>query len=208
MVFNPSFAQSNAPTLTHMTPALAIAGEPGDFTLAVFGSGFRQGESVVRWNGSDRPTTFVSEHQLTTRISAQEIAAPGPISVTVFTPGTGGGATTGPQTFTVYSPPRITRLKVRAAAAGTPGLTLTLYGTGFLQGPSVVLWNGSIRTTTFISENELSVDIPATDLAAPGIANITVFNAGPGGGMRTAPALFTINSRERRSRVAQLEQYP
>jgi hypothetical protein len=46
---------------------------------------------VVRWNGSDRPTTYVSASQLTAAITAADIASASMASVTVFNPGTGGG---------------------------------------------------------------------------------------------------------------------
>ena len=49
------------------------------------------GVSGVRWNGEDRTTTFVSATQLTTAITAGDIAAPGTASVTVQNP---GGAST------------------------------------------------------------------------------------------------------------------
>jgi DNA-binding beta-propeller fold protein YncE len=48
--------------------------------------------SVVRWNNSDRPTTFFSTSQLSAQISASDIAAPGTVFVTVFNPGPGGGS--------------------------------------------------------------------------------------------------------------------
>ena len=66
-----------------------IAGDPG-FTLTVNGSGFVYG-SVVRWNGSDRPTTFVSAAQLKAEIPASDFPAAGTATVTVFSPAPGGG---------------------------------------------------------------------------------------------------------------------
>ncbi len=50
--------------------------------LSVSGTGFEAG-STVQWNGSSRPTTFVSSTQLTATISAADIQASGNISVTV-----------------------------------------------------------------------------------------------------------------------------
>src|SRR5258705_10902624 len=46
------------PTLTTLSPSSAVAGGPA-FTLTVNGSNFVSG-SVVRWNGANRTTTFVS----------------------------------------------------------------------------------------------------------------------------------------------------
>jgi hypothetical protein len=65
------------------------------FTLTVYGLNFVAG-SVVRWNGSDRPTTLVISWccgpLLTAQIPASDIAAAGTAAVTVFNPAPGGGS--------------------------------------------------------------------------------------------------------------------
>ena len=53
---------------------------------------------MVRWNGTDRTTTFVSATQLTAAIPAADIAAMGTASVTVRNP---GGAVSNALTFTI-----------------------------------------------------------------------------------------------------------
>ena len=84
------------PTLTTLSPSSAVAGGPA-FTLTVNGSNFVSG-SVVRWNGANRTTTFVSATQLTAAITAADIAAAGSASVTVQNP---GGAVSNALTFTI-----------------------------------------------------------------------------------------------------------
>ena len=59
--------------------------------------------STVRWNGSGRTTTFVSATGLTARIPASDLAVGGPLSITVFTPAPGGGASAA-MTLTVTPP--------------------------------------------------------------------------------------------------------
>lgn len=61
------------------------------------------------------------------------------------------------------------------------GFTLTVHGTGFVSG-SVVNWNSSPRTTTFISGIKLEAAITAADVAKTGTASITVTSPIPGGG--------------------------
>ncbi len=78
-----------SPAASGLDPAAVIAGDP-DFELAVDGAGFVYG-SVVRWNGEDRPTTFVSPARLTAAIPAADVAAAGSALVTVFSPAPGGG---------------------------------------------------------------------------------------------------------------------
>lgn len=61
------------------------------FTLSIVGSGFIP-SSVARWNGSDRPTTFVSGNLLTVQISSSDTSTVGTKAVTVMNPTPGGGA--------------------------------------------------------------------------------------------------------------------
>ncbi len=92
------------PAITALSPATATAG--GDaFTLTVTGSNFVTG-AVVRWNGADRTTTFVSATELTAQIPASDIAAAGTASITVVNPAPGGGVS-GAATLTVRSPNRV-----------------------------------------------------------------------------------------------------
>jgi hypothetical protein len=77
-----------------------------------------------------------------------------------------------------------------AVAPGSPGFTLTVNGTGFVSA-SVVHWNGSPRTTTFVSASQLTASIAAADVAVASTATITVATPAPGGGVSN-PAAFPI----------------
>jgi len=90
------------PSITSVSPASVAAGG-GATTLSVVGSGFISG-SVVRWNGTDRITTFVSSTRLSAAIPASDIAAAGTALVTVFSPAPGGGASNA-LTFIISSAP-------------------------------------------------------------------------------------------------------
>ena len=89
------------PVITGLPTAL-VAGSPGA-TLTVDGRGFAF-RSVVRWNGADRPTTWVSPTRLTAQLTAADVASPGTAQVTVFTSPSGGGLSA-PATATVPAPP-------------------------------------------------------------------------------------------------------
>jgi hypothetical protein len=197
-VFNPApgggtsgaltFTISNpVPTTTSLNPASAVVGGAA-FTLTVNGSNFVTG-SVVQWNGSARTTTFVSSTQLTAAIPATDIAATGTATVTVFNP-TPGGGTSNAQTFSITSGsgnpvPVLNSISPPCTARGGPGFTLNISGSNFISG-SVVQWNGSPRTTTFVSSTQLTAAIPAADIAATGTPSVTVFNPAPGGGLSSA----------------------
>jgi hypothetical protein len=96
-------AQSNPVPLLNqpLVPTSAAPGGPG-VTLTVNGTGFAS-TSVVSWNGVSLQTTFVSNSQLTAAVPAAAIATPGTASVTVTTPGPGGG--TSNVDFFPISPP-------------------------------------------------------------------------------------------------------
>jgi hypothetical protein len=71
----------------------------------------------------------------------------------------------------------VTALSPVTVPAGSPTLTLTINGSGFGVG-STVFWNGAARQTTFVSASRLTALIPATDLATPGAAQVSVSNSG------------------------------
>ena len=66
-----------------------------------------------------------------------------------------------------------------AVAPGGAGFTLTLNGTAFVPG-SVVNWNGSPRTTSFVNGSQLTASILASDIATASTGSITVVNPAPG----------------------------
>src|SRR5882757_987674 len=77
-----------------------------------------------------------------------------------------------------------------SVAPGAAGFTLTVNGTGFVSG-SVVHWNGTALTTSFVSSSRLTASVPGTDVASAGSAWVTVTNPAPGGGT-SLPAFLRI----------------
>lgn len=73
---------ASTPVISGLSPSSATAGSTG-FTLSVLGAHFST-SAVVRWNGGDRGTTFVSTAMLRAAVPATDIAAVGAASVTVF----------------------------------------------------------------------------------------------------------------------------
>ena len=109
-VFNPSpgggtsnsldFTVSAGPIISSLEPANAFAGGR-TFALTVNGANFID-TSVVRWNGSDRITTFLTSTMLVGGILESDIASPGSASATVFNPGTAGGESA-PVTYSILT---------------------------------------------------------------------------------------------------------
>ncbi|MFA6365253.1 MAG: dockerin type I domain-containing protein [Candidatus Paceibacterota bacterium] len=104
-------------------------------------------------------------------------------------------ATTGILTVSVSTAnpvPTTTSISPTSTTAGGSQFTLTVNGTNFVTN-SLVYWNGSARTTTFVSATQLTATIPANDVAAVGTASVTVVNPTPGGGTSNAQ-VFTITT--------------
>jgi hypothetical protein len=177
-----------APVLTSLLPDGANAGDPA-FLLTVVGSGFVDG-AVVRWDGSDRPTAFISSFEVDGTIDASDLAAGKTVQVTVRNP---GGGISNSLAFAIVNPvPTLSSLSTTNVTGGGAAFALTVLGTNFVPS-SVVRWNGSGRATTFVSSAELQAAIPASDLATGGDVQVTVFNPAPVGGLTSAGSLHVSN---------------
>ena len=73
--------------------------------------------------------------------------------------------------------PAVTSASPASLAVNSGNNTLTITGSNFVPG-AVVLWNGSVRTTTFVSSTQISVAIAAADVIAAGSETVTVQNPG------------------------------
>ena len=180
------------PDVSGLNPATAIAGS-GAFSLTVTGSNFIP-TSVVEWNGSARPTTFVSGTTLTAVIGAADAAAQGAATVSVSSPGPGGGSSNALALLFVAPnlTPAITGLSPGTIIAGSSAFILTVTGSNFVP-TAVVEWNGTARPTTFVSAAMLTAAIGAPDIAAEGATIVSVFNPGLGGGASNG-IIFSINA--------------
>ncbi|HRJ32020.1 MAG TPA: matrixin family metalloprotease [Fimbriimonadaceae bacterium] len=179
------------PTINSISPTSTTAGSPS-LSLVVNGGGFYP-QSIIRWNGQNRPTTFVNSSRLETVIHATEIAAPGTAEVTVFNP-TPGGGTSLPRTFTMNNAvPVLIGLSPNSVFAGGPSFVLTCTGTGF-NSNSIVRLNGQDRATTFVSGTQITATIPASDLSTVGTRTISIFNLSSGGGA-SGNLILNVNPR-------------
>ena len=178
------------PALSQINPASTIAGSAA-FTLTLEGMNFVNG-SIVRWRGSDRATTYMSNTRLTAAIPAGDIAQAGTADITVFNPAPGGGPS-GSLSLIIREPnklPQVTGLTPNPVVAGGQNFPLTVNGRDFVAG-STVRWDGNDRPTTFVNATQLTAAIPASDIAVAREVKITVFTPEPGGG-RSNEMILTI----------------
>lgn len=164
----------SAPSISSISPTTATAGGVG-FDLAVNGMNF-VAQSVVTWNGLPRPTTFFDAQTLSASIPASDIAAPGTAHVAAMNPSDAGG-TSNAIAFSITAI-RLSSIEPAAVRAGGPGFTLTVGGKGFQFG-ATVHFGGKDLTTTIVNTEQLMAQVANTDIANPGVEEITVANPAP-----------------------------
>jgi subtilisin family serine protease len=115
-----------APAITATDPTRARANS-GPLNLRVIGTGF-SAFSIVRWNGSERPTRVLSTTTLEASIADTDLVAAGTAQVSVHTPGPGGG-TSGSIAFTI-DPSATLSVSASTVAPGSPVTTTLTFGFG------------------------------------------------------------------------------
>jgi hypothetical protein len=185
--------QNPTPRVTSVAPAGVLSHGPA-FTLTVRGSSFVQG-SVVRWNGADRPTTWVSATELTASIAAVDIEEPGTVQLSVFNPAPGGGVSAVHGLTIGVGPnpvPAVTGITPASVVAGTGG-QITIRGTGFTRTSQVWLDAGPPAAPTYVSSTELRLAIAPAAVPTGREVRVIVTNAAPGGGASPAATLLVMN---------------
>ena len=181
----PTPVSKAVPVLQSIFPSSAGVGA-APVIITVTGSNFTA-NAGVQWNGSALSTFFVSATQLTATVPASYLSSSGKASVTVLTLAPGGG-TSAALVFSINavvdSPPMaaiapaaaITSLSPASATVGAGATLLTLRGRNFTA-DSVVQWNGAALASTFVSANQITAHIPASQLVAATLATVTVRSA-------------------------------
>jgi len=180
------------PAITSLSPNSATQGG-NTLNVTITGYNFISSSSV-QWNGTARTTTYTSSTQLQVQIASADIANSGSAAVSVTNPSPGGG-NSGAAEFTINPTtnptPMLQALNPASVDAGSADLIFTVYGSNFIP-TSVIQWNGVALTTDYLSDSYLVAQVPASNLANPGLAEIVVLTPGPGGGSSTS-LLFGIN---------------
>ena len=179
LVIDAILEQYPRPSISSISPTSVRVGDTVS-SMTVNGSNFLR-QSVICWDGASRATSFQSSSQLSTAVTATEIANGRVVAVTVSNPSPGGG-TSNEVTFTVNNPaPHLTSISPSRVTAGSAGFTLSVTGSSFARG-ATVLWDGQGMSTTYVNSGTLQASVSPEDVAFPGTPKVSVFNPGPGGG--------------------------
>jgi serine protease len=138
-----------SPQITSLNPPAALAGSSA-LTLTVNGAGFSNG-SVVKWNGSNRVTQYVSPSQLRAGILTGDLVTPGVASVVVS--GTLPAFVTTAKTFLIYSSQAFLPVVLKNHTSSVPN---PIQNPGFESGhvawaESSIVFPGQLITNDFQS---------------------------------------------------------
>jgi len=167
-------------TLSGVSPSKSqTAGLGQNLTLTAKGKNFAS-DAIVRWNGEDLSTTFVSAKKLTAVIPAERIATEKSATITVFNPH-GGGESKGKNFTCSYPTPSLKKLDPSGSAVNGPAITMTLSGKNFVT-VSRVWWTLAKSTTelpvTYVSNTELRAAVAQELLVKAGKAKVQVETRG------------------------------
>lgn len=158
---------NGVPTLELLPSSGGHAGRPG-FTLFVHGRGFVQG-ATVHWNGSARPSQYISGTRITAEISSADVASAGTAQITVVNPSPGGG-TSAALPFVVRNVPAATPTSSTRTQLGgndlawdapTNRLYISIRSTAALDANSVVAldpFTGTITGRVFVGSNPSRIE--------------------------------------------------
>jgi uncharacterized protein (TIGR03437 family) len=184
---NASFTVTNpVPTISSLSPSSLPAGSQPQL-LEITGTGFVTA-STVTFAGAMHTVAYGGPTELAIQLTAADLATVGTYPVVVANPEPGGGSNFA--SFTVTNPaPTITSLSPSSAPQGSPALTLTIYGTGFLQ-DSTVTFNNVTHPAAYGGPTQLTIQLSASDLAVADSYSVVVTNPPPSS--PSAPAQFVV----------------
>lgn len=224
------------PVIQSVTPDEVEPDHFGDVTLSVIGPqhvpwwvGYEEpkfgnfnADSIVRFDGTDLQTTFVSSFQLEAVLPVALLGGAGEVrNITVFTPANGtvyfeelrdgngqivaqghvaSGGESAPYPFTVrYADPVIRSISPPSTSQGNPLITgtgslstLAVSGENLRPG-AVVLVNGNQRATTWRSKTLVEATLLPQDVAQVGDYQVRVLNSSPAARM-SQPVLFEVTA--------------
>ncbi len=180
----PGGGSSPAKSYTITVPTAAVTGlspqtvpQAAATTISVAGTGF-EANSIVAWNGSARPTTYISPTKLQVALTAADVQNFGTGQVSVVNPG--ATPTTPLDLLIVASTPTITSLSPSSIAAFTSsGVPQPVFigGSGFAANATVQA-NGQVVPVVSQTVTSIGVSLSASYFATPGSIKIVVSNPG------------------------------
>jgi sugar lactone lactonase YvrE len=181
LMTGPTTAPASTIVLGPFSPASPIVGQSVTVSATVSGAGVTPaGTAVFTVDAATMSINLVSgvaTATLTGLTAGTHTISAAYTSTNGFAP-----SSTSSVTLTVGQPvPTVTTVSPTSAITGGATFTLTVNGTNFVSA-SVVKWNTTSLTTTFVNSTQLTAAVPASLISTGGATTVTVFNPAPGGG--------------------------
>lgn len=183
LIFQARGGQVQQLIISSLSPTSRTANS-GDFDLTINGSGFVSGAQVV-FGGSTLTPASITPTAVTVRIANSLIQTPGSVPVSVRQAGTQSNTLT----FTVAQPagPVLSSISPTSRTANSGDFTLTLTGSNFLSG-ATVLFGAASLTPTSVTPTQIVATVPNSLIQTPGTVQVRVRS----GGIDTGSAAFTV----------------
>lgn len=142
-------------------------------------------------SGEEALTAAPSSPAVTAPAASGKAATQPAATVNTNLVNTVGGAFSGGALDITPPVPTLASLSPNSVSQGTAAFKLTINGSNYISGPgaTVVYWNFTALTTTYVNSAEVTATVPASLITTPGSASVTVVT-----GNGTSSGLpFTIN---------------
>ncbi len=187
----PFVVNNPAPTISALSPKTVLLGSTS-FSLTVTGTGFVHQGTVLFDSTTLVPSSYTST-SLNVLVPDAALTKAGPLMVSVNNPSPGGG-TSDTLRFVVENPvPEVSAVTPTSLNTSTTDTTVTLVGTGFVDGVAVTLGTETL-TPISIQPKSIQVSVPAALLASAGTLRFSVTNPEPGGGLSNSISA-TVHSK-------------
>lgn len=181
---------SPVPDVKELSPNTVSQGTPAVITVS--GSGF-EANSVVMYNGVERPTTFVNGTTLQVALTAADLQSFGTGQISVNNPGPGGTATTPTELVVAATKPTISSVSPSSVAVNTSAPTvISISGSGFATNATVQA-NGVFVPIVGHSGTYITVSLASTFFASAGSIQVVVSNPGTPVVQSNAKAVFVVS---------------
>lgn len=185
-----------SPSLAGIAPNIASRGETLNLTLT--GKGYYSAVTTVGL-GADitvNSVAILGTTEIAANITVGASAVTGARGVTVTNAGPGGGSTTLESALTIGNPaPTLAGI---TPASGSRGQTLdvTVMGSNFLVGVTTCSHGDGImvNSVSSITPTQVTASVTIDLRAATGSRDVTVTNAGPGGGSAALAGAFSVTN--------------
>jgi hypothetical protein len=164
---------ASVPTITYVSPSSVAVNTSSNVPtpLYISGSGFAA-NATVQANGTFVPVTGQSSTNISVLIPSTFFRSAGSIQIVVSNPGS-PVVQSNSETVTVATPAASFSIAPNSVPAGSPNTQITVSGSGFFP-DSVVQWNTTPLSTTYVSSGRLTAVIPASLISGFAQASIQI----------------------------------